>query len=97
MRLIIDADALSEKISEWSKVAQNINANDLMEFIHLESEKQSVDYDLDEIVKQLEEIQRIMETDVDQNCFGKECECEDCTVCVIKKAIDIVKGGGVNV
>lgn len=97
MRLIIDADALSEKISEWLKVAQNINANDLMEFIHLESEKQLVDYDLDEIVKQLEEIQRIMETDVDQDCFGKECECEDCTVCVIKKAIDIVKGGGVNV
>ena len=54
-------------------------------------------YDVDKVVEQLEEVEKIMTSPVNQDCFGEECRASDCTVCLISKAIEIVKGGGVNV
>lgn len=54
-------------------------------------------YDVDKVVKQLEEVEKIMTSPVNRDCFGEECRASDCTVCLISKAIEIVKGGGVDV
>ena len=54
-------------------------------------------YDVDKVVEQLEEVEKIMTSPVTEDCFGEECRASDCTVCLISKAIEIVKGGGVNV
>lgn len=53
-------------------------------------------YDLDKVVEQLEEVEKIMTSPVNKDCFGEECRASDCTVCLISKAIEIVKGGGVK-
>ena len=53
-------------------------------------------YNPDKVVEQLEEVEKIMTSPVNEDCFGEECRASDCTVCVISKAIEIVKGGGVD-
>lgn len=53
-------------------------------------------YDPDKVVGQLEEVKKIMTSPVNEDCFGEECRASDCTVCLISKAIEIVKGGGVD-
>ncbi len=53
-------------------------------------------YDVDAVVEQLEEVEKIMTSPVNNDCFGEECRASDCTVCLISKAIEIVKGGGVD-
>lgn len=53
-------------------------------------------YDPDKVVEQLEEIEEIMTSGVEQDCFGEECKASDCTVCLISRAIEIVRGGGVD-
>ena len=53
-------------------------------------------YDPDKVVEQLEEVEKTMTSPVNKDCFGEECRASDCTVCLISKAIEIVKGGGVN-
>lgn len=53
-------------------------------------------YDTDKVVEQLEEVEKIMASPVNQDCFGEECKASDCTVCLISRAIEIVKGGGVD-
>lgn len=53
-------------------------------------------YDPDKVVDQLEEVEKIMTSPVIQDCFGEECKASDCTVCLISRAIEIVKGGGVD-
>lgn len=56
---------------------------------------QPIAYDPDKVVEQLEEFEKIMTSPVNIDCFGEECKASDCTVCLISKAIQIVKGGGV--
>ena len=58
--------------------------------------EQPTAYDQDKIVEKLEEVEKIMTSPVNEDCFGEECRASDCTVCVISKAIEIVKGGGVD-
>lgn len=53
-------------------------------------------YDVDAVVEQLEEVEKIMTSPVNNDCFGEECRASDCTVCLVSKAIEIVKGGGVD-
>ena len=58
--------------------------------------EQPTAYDPDKVVEQLEEVEKIMTSPVNKDCFGEECRASDCTVCLISKAIEIVKGGGVD-
>ncbi len=51
-------------------------------------------YDVDKVVEQLEKCKAIMLSPTTIDCFGKECEHNDCLVCVFDKAISIVKKGG---
>lgn len=92
MRLI-DADELIEYIKIW-EVGTSIDSGQ-QEFIDTVN-KQPNAYDVDKVVEQLESVKEIMTSDIDQDCFGEECKASDCTVCLMCKAIEIVKGGGVK-
>ena len=94
MRLI-DADKLKEAIEEEK------DDNDYMCRLCLESIKEIIDeqptaFDVDKVVEQLEEVKKIMTSPATEDCFGEECRASDCTICLISKAIEIVKGGGVE-
>ena len=94
MRLI-DSDKLKEAIEEEK------DDNDYMCRLCLESIKEIIDeqptaFDVDKVVEQLEEVEKIMTSPVTEDCFGEECRASDCTICLISKAIEIVKGGGVE-
>ena len=66
------------------------------DIIHDTFDAQPTAYDPDKVVEQLEEVEKIMTSPVNKDCFGEECRASDCTVCLISKAIEIVKGGGVD-
>ena len=87
MRLI-DADAFERSVMFG-------DAEDMQDVIYALRDYPTV-YDLDKVVAQLEEVEKIMTSPVNKDCFGEECRASDCTVCLISKAIEIVKGGGVD-
>lgn len=87
MRLI-DADNLNFKGQKYNK--SQIKA--ILDFI----DTQPTAYDVDKVVEQLKEVEKIMTSPVTEDCFGEECRASDCMVCVISKAIEIVKGGGID-
>lgn len=103
MRLI-DADELYEDLannlssimgdgSDGEAIDTYITIGDI---IHDTFNAQPTAYDPDKVVEQLEEVEKIMTSPVNKDCFGEECRASDCTVCLISKAIEIVKGGGVD-
>ena len=59
-------------------------------------DEQPTAFGMERIVEQLEEVEKIMTSPVTEDCFGEECRASDCTICLISKAIEIVKGGGVE-
>lgn len=92
---LIDADKLKEAIEEEK------DDNDYMCRLCLESIKEIIDeqptaFDVDDVVERLEEVEKIMTSPVTEDCFREECRASDCTICLISKAIEIVKGGGVE-
>lgn len=91
MRLI-DADKLKKDI-----LLQNILGEPIQKiidrYIHI-VDNQPTAFDVDKVVEQLEEVEKIMTLPVTEDCFGEECRASDCTICLISKAIEIVKGGG---
>ena len=93
MRLI-DADKLKKDM-----LLQNILGEPIQKiidrYIHI-VDKQPTAFDVDKVVEQLEEVEKIMTSPVNKDCFGEECRALDCTVCLISKAIEIVKEGGVE-
>lgn len=92
MRLI-DADLLVENCKCTGKFEDNfkcVSLSDLRRVIG----KQQTAYDVDKVVEQLEEIKRMMESNISPDCFREECIEADCTVCLAGKVIEIVKGGG---
>ena len=85
MRLI-DADELIDSLG-----------NSDMDFaIGAVIDEQPTAFDVDKVVEQLEEVEKIMTSPVTKDCFGEECRASDCAVCLISKAIEIVKGGELN-
>ena len=100
MRLI-DADLLKENISRWLKPSkpdetEMIEVADALVSTMMEIDEQPTAFDTDKVIEQLEEVEKIMTSPVTKDCFGEECRASDCTVCLISKAIEIVKGGGVE-
>ena len=87
MGRLIDADKL-----ESADFSECIDSMEIMAVIDV----QPTAYDPDKVVEQLEEVEKIMTSPVNEDCFGEECRASDCTVCLISKAIEIVKGGGVD-
>ena len=46
---------------------------------------------LEKILEEIEEMRNIMESTVAMDCFGKDCEHDDCTVCVCERAMEIIR------
>lgn len=93
MSRLIDADELIKYI-KICEIGTSINY-DQKEFIDCINEQPTA-FDVDKVVEQLEEVEKIMTSPVTEDCFGEECRASDCTICLIRKAIEIVKGGGVE-
>ena len=56
-------------------------------------------YDVEAVVKELEELKQIeMNDDCPMECFCVDCECfnHECKGCYVSKAIEIVRRGGVK-
>lgn len=87
MGRLIDANNLQFNGRNYNKSQMKA----ILDFI----DAQPTAYDSDKVVEQLEEVEKIMTSPVNEDCFGEECRVSDCTVCLISKAIEIVKGGGV--
>ena len=95
MGRLIDADKLK---ADLEKAISKNEDMDCLDFLRVASfiDAQPTAYDPDKVVEQLEEVEKIMTSPVNIDCFGEECRASDCTVCLISKAIEIVKGGGVD-
>lgn len=92
MRLI-DADMLKEAINSSLNTGKETFSP---EIICEAVDEQQTAFDVDKVVEQLEEVEKAMTSPVTEDCFGEECRASDCTICIISKAIEIVKGGGVD-
>lgn len=90
MRLI-DADKVIDHLEKVKKESRSLV--DVAYIIGFQSviDVQPTAYDPDKVVEQLEEVEKIMTSPVNIDCFGEECRASDCTVCLISKAIEIVK------
>ena len=106
MRLI-DADLLKEKITKWLKPSkpnetEMIEVTDALVSTMIEIEEQPTAFDVDEVVKQIESIKGKEQG----ACADQQCEfCDYFNDCgevnmsyklTLDKAIEIVKGGGVE-
>lgn len=94
MGRLIDADKLLEETRRDRDYAEK---NGFMDMYHERQalidriEAQPTAYDPDKVVEQLEEL-------TEEECTLHECgiRSERCKPCIAKKAIEIVKGGGVE-
>lgn len=55
--------------------------------------KKPLAYNVDKVIERLEECKSIMLSPTTMDCFGTNCEHNDCLACVFEKAIEIVKNG----
>ena len=46
---------------------------------------------LEKILEEIEDMSDIMKSTVATDCFGKECEYNDCTVCLCERAMEIIR------
>ena len=90
MRLI-DADVLIEHFEKLKK--ESASLVDMAHIIGFQSviDAQPTAYDTDKVVEQLKAL-------TEEECTLHECgiRSEHCKACIAKKAIEIVKGGGVD-
>ena len=99
MGRLIDADKLLEETRRDRDYARKNGFLDMYyerQVLIDRIELQPTAYDVNKVVEQLEEVEKIMTSPVNKDCFGEECRASDCTVCLISKAIEIVKGGGLK-
>lgn len=100
MGRLIDAETLKQELyKQWFMdiLLTQKRSDDMFYALAQKIDAQPTAYDPDKVVEQLEEVEKIMTSPVNKDCFGEECRASDCTVCLISKAIEIVKGGGVDV
>ena len=95
MSRLIDADLLKKNCKCTGKFEDEFKCVSLSVLAKV-IDNQLTAFDVDEVIEQLEEVEKIMTSPVNEDCFGEECRASDCTVCLISKAIEIVKGGGVE-
>lgn len=84
------------RLIDADKIIDSLGNSDMDFAIGAVIDEQPTVFDVDKVVEQLEEVEKIMTSPVTKDCFGEECRASDCTVCLISKAIEIVKGGELN-
>lgn len=82
------------RLIDADKIIDSLGNSDMDFAIGAVIDEQPTVFDVGKVVEQLEEVEKIMTSPVTKDCFGEECRASDCTVCLINKAIEIVKGGG---
>nr|DAJ51008.1 MAG TPA: hypothetical protein [Caudoviricetes sp.] len=89
MGRLIDADKFTKQIVGTALV-NNYPANKALALCKL-IDSQPTAYDVDKVVEQLEEL-------TEEECTLHECgiRSERCKPCIAKKAIEIVKAGGID-
>lgn len=93
MRLI-DAESFEKQVAAMA-MKNNYKPQKAIALCEL-IKNQPTAYDVEKVVEQLETVKGIMTSPINQDCFGEECKASDCTVCLMCRAIEIVKGGGVK-
>lgn len=94
MRLI-DTDVLKEYCMRASKSDDDFRRVSLATLASV-IDAQPTAYDVDKVVRQLEELRELDACDFG-NCPAEDIRCCDCTQKrMVERAIEIVKGGGVN-
>lgn len=96
---LIDTDELKKELNpQWLMdiLLTQRYSGDILYALAQKIDAQPTAYDVDKVVEQLKEVEKIMTSPVTEDCFGEECRVLDCMVCVINKAIEIVKGGGID-
>ena len=92
MSRLIDADALHRKLFEYGCHKSKMHPMDVMKMI----DEQPTAYDVEDILAAL----KIMRNDTNQGCLKvdmKKCnQYSDCGLCIMDRAIDIVRKGGVE-
>ena len=99
MGRLIDADKLLEETRRDRDYAEKNGFLDMYyerQVLIDRIKAQPTAYDQDKVVEKLEEVEKIMTSPVTEDCFGEECRASDCMICLISKAIEIVKGGVVK-
>ena len=94
MGRLIDAETLKQELyQQWFMdiLLTQTSSEDMFYALAQKIDQQPTAYDPDKVVEQLEEVEKIMTSPVNVDCFGEECKASDCTVCLISKAIEIVK------
>lgn len=91
MRRLIDADDVISLLANHHFDDSKENTDLLIHNLYKEVKSVPTAYDVDAVVKQLEEL-------TEEECTLHECgiRSERCKPCIAKKAIEIVKGGGVD-
>ena len=84
------------RLIDADEIIDSLGNSDMDFAIGAVIDEQPTVFDVDKVVEQLEEVEKIMTSPVTKDCFGEECRASDCTVCLISKAIEIVKGGELN-
>lgn len=84
------------RLIDADKIIESLGYSDMDFAIGAVIDEQPTVFDVGKVVEQLEEVEKIMTSPVTKDCFGEECRTSDCTVCLISKAIEIMKGGGVE-
>ncbi len=84
------------RLIDADKIIDSLGNSDMDFAIGAVIDEQPTAFDVDKVVEQLEEVEKIMTSPVTKDCFGEECRASDCTVCLISKAIESVKGGELN-
>lgn len=100
MGRLIDADLLKKNIAKWlqggdPQETEMVKLDDIAVSIVMEIEEQPTAYDVEKVVAELVE----MRNKDSQGCkdVGNKClSYTDCGLCIMDRAIDIVKRGGVD-
>ena len=83
------------RLIDADKIINSLGNSDVDLYISGVMDEQRRVFDVDRVVEQGEEVEKIRTSPVTEDCVGEECRASDCTVCLISKAIEIVKGGGI--
>lgn len=98
MGRLIDADKLLETLQDLEPHCENKDyergmSSTMNYYMPKIINDEPTAYDVNNVVERLKEVKKIMSSPVTVDCFGEKCKVSDCTVCLISKAIEIVKGG----
>lgn len=101
MRRLIDEDTLKKSIEKWLNPDPNadrmVDIDDIAVSVMMEIEEQPTAYDVDKVVAELEKESEVMCGSYRHSkCPYLMYEELNCEQCAMLRAIQIVKGGGVD-